>query len=67
MKSKGTSRTNYWMQQVRYTSRSSAQSFLGNEKSSNLKSNVMAASDCSCNCYGGCSGGSCSSCSYGNS
>lgn len=67
MKHNNVSRTNYWTRQVRYIKRSSAQSFLNKKNSSNLKSNVMVASDCSCNCYGGCSGGSCSSCSYDNS
>ncbi len=55
MKSRGINRVNYWKQQISYTRRSSAQSFLSGGKSSKLKSNVMAASDCSCNCFGGCS------------
>lgn len=53
MKGRGINRVNYWKQQVNYDRRSSAQSFL--LESYKGKNTVMAASDCSCNCYGGCS------------
>lgn len=55
MKVRGINRVNYWKQQVSYARRSSAQSFLSDGKSSNLKKTMMTGSDCSCNCYGGCS------------
>ena len=64
----GVKRTNYWTKKVQYNGRTAAQHFLNKQISDSLKkSAVLSAADCSCNCYGGCSGGDCSSCSYGNS
>lgn len=64
---RGVRRTNYWMRKVQYSGRTSAQHFLNPQIFATLKNSaVMAAADCSCNCHGGCSGGDCSSCSYGN-
>lgn len=60
-------KTNYWNQKVKYLGMHSAQSFLKSPTYANNMNGKMISSDCSCNCHGGCSGGDCSSCSYGNS
>lgn len=65
---KGMKRTNYWMREVGYFRRNIAQQFIMPQLPSIPETyRIMSSVECSCNCYGGCSGGDCSSCSYGNS
>lgn len=59
---RGIKKTNYWNHKVQYVGMHTAQSLLKSPKYA-ADMGLQAASDCSCNCYGGCSGGSCSSCS----
>ena len=58
---KGMKRTNYWMNTVQYIRKPTAQSFLDTDEK--VEKYVTVAADCSCNCYGDCSGGDCTSCS----
>lgn len=57
-------RTNYWNPKVKYVTKNSAQDYMKSSKAKAVSSAVRkVAADCSCNCFGGCSGGgSCTSC-----
>lgn len=65
-------KTNFWNPGVKYNRKNSAQSYMSSLKAKKVSGGVKAAAtDCSCNCYGGCSSCtsscSCTSCSMDNS
>lgn len=57
-------RTNYWnSNKVEYSSFSTFQAFMANKNIGKQNKSINSSCVGSCNCYGDCSGGSCSSCS----